>query len=170
MKRILVLLLLICACGAAWAEPARFEIPSTEWGISFDAPPLSQKQDRRNGGNYAFRANSGRFNLSFFVETPQGPGATHDDTFRYYWPQASRNQMIDKASVKIAPGASYVRVQYDILADLGGRKLRMRNVNYYIAYGGKWVDVHISMVEPTAEDEQVFTDFDNSLHLGAKPS
>jgi len=47
-----------------------------------------------------------------------------------------------------------------------GRTFRHRNVHYYIAFRGKWIDVHISIIEPTAEDEQVFRTFDKSLRYG----
>ena len=158
----------LLACGAALAEPARFEIPSSNWGIAFEAPPLSAKQERRAGEDYAFRANSGRFNISFFVEKPRGPGSTHMDVQRYYWTKSSANPLIDKDSIVIKELPGWVRVQYDLVIDYAGRKLRQRHVNYYIAYEGKWVDVHISILEPEAADEQVFGDFDRSLKLGGK--
>lgn len=158
----------LLAAGTALAEPARFEIPSTGWGIAFEAPPLSAKQERRGSEDYAFRANSGRFNLSFFVEAPRGAGSTHADVYRYYWTRASGNPLIDKSTIVINELPAWVRVQYDLQIEYAGRKLRQRHVNYFIAHEGKWVDVHISIIEPLPEDEQVFGAFDQSLKLGGK--
>jgi len=39
-------------------------------------------------------------------------------------------------------------------------------VNYYFAYSGRWIDVHISIIAPSDQDSQVVTAFDRSLSYG----
>jgi hypothetical protein len=142
------------------------KIPNQNWVISFDCPQLSNMEEKDSKGNYGFRANSGLFNISLFVETPQGPGTEHKDCYAYYWPLAKRNPAIAVETVVVAQNANYVRVQYDIVEKFQGKPIRMRNVNYYIAYGGKWIDIHISFIDPNPADEKIFATFDSSVKVG----
>jgi hypothetical protein len=143
-------------------------VPGEGWRISFDSPALAETPAfRKNGASdYAFRGNSGRFNISIFVETPQGPGKTPKACHDFYWPKASRNPLIAKDTVAASHTPEYYRVQYDIVTDLLGRAVRQKNVNYYLAFRGRWIDVHISIMEPVAGDEKVFAAFDKSLRCG----
>ena len=76
-------LVFVPACAElAMATAVKLEIPKQGWSIAFDSPALSQPQESRRGeGEYAFKANSGRFNISLFVENPGGPGRTHRDCY-----------------------------------------------------------------------------------------
>jgi len=152
------------------AAPVKYEIvvPGDGWRICFDSPPLSETPEFRKNGpsGYACQGNSGRFNISIFVENPQGQGKTHKECHDFYWPKAGRNPLIVKDTVAASNTPKYCRVQYDIVADFQGRAIRHKNVNYYMAFRGRWLDVHISIIEPTAEDEKVFAAFDKSLRCG----
>jgi hypothetical protein len=57
-------------------------------------------------------------------------------------------------------------VQYDIVSEFRGRPVRQRHVHYYVAFRGKWIDVHISIIEPSEEDAGIFAAFDRSLSYG----
>jgi len=166
MKKLFVFIVVIMFPAIVFAENVKVNIPGEVWRISFDSPPLSQKQEARRGGDYAFEATSDRFNISLFVEQPQGKGDTHKDCYNFYWPMASRNPRIAKNTIVITSGDKYYRGQYDIIAEFKGQPIQQRNVNYYIAFGGKWIDVHISIIEPTKEDEKIFVTFDKALSYG----
>ena len=167
MRQIAIALLFTLFSVHCYAAPEKIEVPGSGWSVSFDAPPLSKKQESKNGSDYAFRANSGRFNLSFFVETPKSDGRSNKDCYNFYWPQSSKNPLISKESVVMTEANDYVRVQYDVVAQIEGRTVRQRNVNYYVYHNGKWVDVHISLIDPTAADDYIFSTFDKSLRLGS---
>jgi len=165
-KTLLAVLVAITFPAIAFAENVEVNIPGEGWRISFDSPPLSQKQEARRGSDYAFKASSDRFNISLFVEQPQGKGDTHKDCYRFYWPKASGNPMIAKDTVVTSDATKYFRVQYDIIAEIQSQPIRQRNVHYYVAHRGRWVDVHISIIEPTQEDGRIFVAFDTSLSYG----
>lgn len=162
-----VLAVLLTFTGLAVAVPVKVAIPKEGWSIAFDSPLLSHQQESRGDGEYAFKANSGRFNLSLFVENPAGTGTTHRDCYAFYWSHAKGNPMIAKDSVVTSETPKYVRVQYDIVTQFQGQPIRQRHVHYYFVYRGKWVDVHISIIVPTKEDEETFAAFDRSLRYGA---
>lgn len=143
------------------------EIPGEGWSVSFVAPPLTESQEKRQGENYAYLAKAGRFNLSVFVEPPQKNGGSHKDCADYYWHLAQQNPAITKnPPPKISKDANYVRVEYHVVVDAGPLRVRQTNVNYYFSFRDKWVDVHISVLEPGAEDGKIFDAFDRSLSYG----
>lgn len=143
--------------------PTTISIPGEGWAITFKSPELMGKEESNEQGNYAFRATSARFNISFFVEKPQGKGQTNEDCYRFYWPKASSNPQISKESIATSHTLKYYRVQYDLIDKFQGRTIIHRNVNYYFAFQGRWVDVHISIYDPTEEDKKIFETFDKTL-------
>ncbi len=167
VRAAVILAFVLVFAGSAIAVPVKVEIPKEGWSIAFDSPSLSRQQESKGDGEYAFKANSGRFNLSLFVEKPTGAGQTHQDCYEFYWSQAGRNPMIARDSVVSSETPKYVRVQYDIVTEFQGQPIRQRHVHYFFAFRGKWVDVHISVIVPTREDEEIFAAFDRSLRYGS---
>ena len=151
---------------SALTEKTAVNVPDQGWQISFDSPPLSNKQESKRGDDYAFKADSGRFNISLFVEQPRGTGNSHRDCYGFYWAQASRNPKIARDTVVTSDVEKFFRVQYDLAVEFRGQPIRQRHVNYYIAFRDKWIDVHVSIIAPTPEDQQIFTTFDKSLRYG----
>jgi len=91
--------LLLSLGPVAEAETAEVKVPKQGWSIFFDSPPLTNKRDSKKGGDYAFMAGSGRFNVSLYVEKPHGSGDTHKACYEFYWPKGSQNPMIAKDTV-----------------------------------------------------------------------
>ena len=135
----------------------RIEVLNQGWGITVLSPGLRELGRQVSTGQFVYRAIAQNgFNLSIFVETPQtGHGMTHSDVFNFYWPKASRNPLIDERSIKTETTAEFVKVSYT--------SLDVPNVNYYFAYKGKWVDVHISKSSSSKDDEKLFSDFEQTL-------
>jgi hypothetical protein len=120
MKTLLFAMLTALLAWQLSAEVRSVPIPNEGWTLSFDAPPLTRNQDSKTADGYAYRANAGRFNLSFFVETPAAYSAKHKDVYEYYWPLASRNPLISKPTIRTSETPSFVSVQYEILAPFNG--------------------------------------------------
>src|SRR5262245_41947463 len=167
MRAAVVLAVVLAFTGRAAAVPVKVDIPKEGWSLAFDSPSRSKQEEPRGDGEYAFRASSGRFNISLFVEKPGGAGKTHRDCYEFYWSQAKRSPMITQDSVQSAETPKYVRVQYDIVTKFQGQPIRQRHVHYYFVYREKWVDVHISIIVPTTEDEKIFAAFDRTLRYGS---
>jgi hypothetical protein len=166
MKKVIILIILLCISTVSFAAEEKVIIPNEGWFITFDSPPLSQKQESSIEKGYAFRAKSGRFNISLYVEKPQFHGATNKDCFDFYWPKASQDPSIPNNTIKVLETSKYVRGQYDIVMEYQGKTIRHRNVNYYFVFNDKWVDVHISIIAPTEKDAEIFAVFDRSLSYG----
>jgi hypothetical protein len=79
------------------------------------AGPVTPQESKRGEGECAFRASSGRFDISLFVENPGGPGKTHRDCDAFYWAQSSRNPRIAKDTVHISVTAP-TKADEDIFA------------------------------------------------------
>ena len=146
----------------SFADAVAIPIPKQGWSISLDAPLFARKRGQQDGPNYVYQANGGRFNLSIFAE-PQAKAGGSKECFEFYWPQANQNPLISKPTVKVSNTDKFYRVEYEIVA---GPQTNQKNVNYYFMFEGKWVDVHISMMNPTKEDDAVIASFDKGLSYG----
>jgi hypothetical protein len=160
MRFPLTLFLLILPISA-FADAVSIPISNQGWNISLDAPTFARRQGQEQGPTYIYRANSGRFNLSIFVE-PQAKDGGSKECYEFYWPRASRNPLINKPTIKVSNTDKFYRVEYDIAAEPVGQ----RNVNYYFMFDGKWVDVHISLTNPTKDDDALIGKFDKGLNYG----
>jgi hypothetical protein len=139
-------------------------IPGQNWQLSFDAPPLAKQKETNYPDQYTYFGNSGRFNLSLYVETPGcNGGNTHEAFYKCFWPNASRNPTIVKKSVNATSGSTYYKVVYDIEVPWKGELIRQHNINFLIAFRGKWTDLHVSVVNPTEADLKMLEAFEKSL-------
>lgn len=164
MRILLCALLGVCA-PALQAKTYAIRIPHQHWQIVVDTPPLTPVDENSGPQGYSYMANSGNFNLSVFVEPPAIPHGSNQQCYEFYWAKSMRNPLIMPDSVKVTHTDAYYRVDY--LIDAGGDS-RHRNVNYFFAYNDRWVDVHISVMSPTAADEAVFANFDRTLKAQAE--
>ena len=137
----------------------RIEVPKEGWGITVLNPNLREVGKQMNESQFVYEA-IGRngFILSIFVEKPSVIGQDNSDVFKFYWSKASRNPTIDPKSVKGETNAKFVKVSY--------RSLGIPNANYYFAFHGRWVDVHISKSMPAKDDAELFAAFEESLSYG----
>lgn len=155
------------------AHAAVVPVPDTRWGINLDLPDLANAQGRTDGPNFSYEAHAGGLMVSLFVEKPKNRKTANADVYQYYWPRAVRNPMIDKASVHMTEQPDFVRVDYFYSGIVEGRLIQMKNYNYYFAHEGKWVDVHLSVSNPTAADDATIAQFEAALKavsLDAKPA
>lgn len=170
MSRFITCILLVVSINAL-AEPTRMVIPSQNWSISFDSPPLTKQKEGVKPDQYMYFGNSGRFNLSLFVEDPSCDGGNkHEDYYKCFWPKSSRNPLIAKDSVTYSCNEKYCKVEYDVIANFGGQKIHQRNINFLIAYHNKWTDLHVSIIEPTEDDQQTLIAFEKSLEYEEVPN
>jgi len=162
---LLLFVALLSACGSVFAESQSIPIIGLGWTLTVDAPAFATKKEKPGDGGFTFQANSGNFNLSVFVETPAKVGG-NKECFDFYWAKASRNPLIDKLSVETGSNAKFHRVQYTMNSK--DQAFTVKHVNYYFAFEGKWIDVHISITNPTARDRGLIAAFDKGLGY-AKP-
>jgi hypothetical protein len=161
------MLLLLLLPGLASAATTTLPIPGQGWQVSFESPVLTKLEESNQPAQYMYAGYADRFSVSVYVETPGcSGGATHRAFHDCFWPRARRNPTIVKSSVVATEHPGYYKVAYDVEAPVQGRTLRQRNVNYLIAYRGKWTDLHVSVIEPTAEDLAMLDALEKSLAYG----
>lgn len=150
------------AAGSGIAvETFTVTVPDQAWTMEFEAPPLMNYLGQSQGDAFNFRAVSqDGFNLSIFVEKPKQPTLTHEACYEFYWPLAKRNPQIDQDSVKMTKAANFVKVSYQM--DMGN-KTKGPHVNYYFAFQGRWIDVHVSRFPPGDDDDRLLAAFEKSL-------
>ena len=146
------------------AESTTITIPDQGWTLSFDSPSLEHFSGDAKGKDFVFNAaDEGGFSLSIYVEEPKNAKTGHEACFDYYWPLAKRNPLIDAKSATIEKSDHFVKVSYNVTVSDGGEKTTVRNVNYYFAFQGRWVDVHVSRYLSGDDDAKLFDTFERSL-------
>jgi len=145
--------------AASAAGNLKIEIPNQGWSIGILNCGFGRLAKESNSGQFICRgmAENG-LNLSIFVESPHGSGMGTEDVYKYYWPKASRNPLMDAQSVKMEKKERFVKVTYTTL--------EMPNANFYFAHKGKWVDIHISKLSDAKTADKIFADFQSQLSYG----
>ena len=165
---------------ALLAVPASAEIfvitvPGQGWRITFDGPTMSRYAGQTKGDDFVFQATGAGhgYNLSVFVEKPRDNGDTNEDVYDFYWPQAKQNPLVDQKSVKVEKTDHYIRVTYNQVIPgglAGGKDLIHANANYYFAFEGRWIDVHVSAEPAEKAPDRPFDAFEKSLTYEKSPA
>jgi len=141
-----------------------FRIPTTDWGILLDLPNIRKKSESGDiEAGYTFEGEADNLMVSFRVEAPRGTGNRSDDAYQYYWALAGRNALIDQKTVQVTSNARYTRVQYFLVRDTRGKSVRSQHVHYYAVHQGRWIDVHVSVNDPTDVDDAAIVGLDATL-------
>lgn len=99
------------------------------------------------------------FNVSMFVEEAKSNDASNESCFKYYWPLAKRNPLVDKQSIKTETLPKFVKVTYLVRA----HDSTAFDVNYYFAFHGCWVDLHASWFPAATDADQKLAAFEQSI-------
>ena len=137
------------------------------WGIELDIKGLQKQKEAGDIYNkYSYYGRGERFNVSFFVGQPliDRMVTTDSDVHLTYWARAARNKYIDSSTIKHSRHDDYMRVEYFYQGTMQGKSLdNMKHVNYFAEYMGRWIDVHISVNNPTPEDEQAILQLEENF-------
>jgi hypothetical protein len=98
------------------------------------------------------------FNLTIVVEKPVNDDMSNEAVFNYYWSTVANSPVIDAGSVEVKKEGKFVKVSYTLHGE--------PNVNYFFAFKGRWVDVHISKWPFEKTDSKLFADFEEHLSYG----
>ena len=141
------------AAATAHAADTHLAVPGQGWEIRFDSPAWEKGEEKNRPGQYVLSGTGGRFNLSYYVETPTCAGGTSNDAlYGCYKDALRRNPMVVPSTVRANALAKGVAVMYLMEVESGGRKISLFNVNVLFAHGGKQGDLHVSYVAPQPED------------------
>jgi hypothetical protein len=135
-------------------------IPNQNWKLIIADLGFGDWKKQEDNNQFVLHGQTGPsgFNLVLLVEGPVNNLAGNDPVYDFYWSNMAHNSLIDAQSVKVGRTGKFIKVSYSAQGQ--------PNVNYFFAYQGKWVDVHLSkgLVEPG--DDKLFTEFDNGLSYG----
>jgi hypothetical protein len=94
--------------------------------------------------------------VSIFLEPAAGRGGDSVAVRNAYWGRA-KNSPIPKKDIKLGKAGDYATVEY-LVPDV-----QQKNMNIYIVHEGTWIDVHLSKVEFTKDDQRLFDEIVNGI-------
>ncbi len=159
---------LVFLSGNAFSEVTSLNLPERA-RITFDSPKMSKLKESNENGRYRYVASSvgepdQRFNLSIYVEPVDCKyGKSLEQVARCFMERLDSLPGVTKEAD--APSCERTRCDFMyVLSQRGGdRMIRQLNLNSLFVYGGKWIDVHMSVLNPVAEDAQILARFAASL-------
>jgi len=158
--RLLTAAIAVCLITPLFGVPEIVQIPGGR--ITLDVPPIKDRLIEKDGGNFSYQASSGRLSLSIFMDPPAKPGG-NQECYEFYWQQASGNPLISKRTIQASHTDAYHRISYVVATTIQGEAVTQQNVRYYFVFAGKWVGIHLTIMNPTPEDAALVAAFDKGL-------
>lgn len=169
MKLIFVLGLSFFA-GVACAEVTTLHLPEKA-SLTFESPKMSKLKEMTQDGRYQYAASSAgesdpRFNLSIYVEAIDCRyGKSVSQVARCFVEGLDSIPGVIKEADSPSCERQRCDVFYVLSRKVGERTIRQLHLNSLFVYGGRWVDVHLTVLNPVAEDAQRLAKFAATLQL-----
>jgi hypothetical protein len=145
------------------AETLVIPVVGQGWRIKFEGPVLAVESQHFDADGLIYRGNSGRFNVSAYVENQPVGGGDNKACRDHFWQKAAVNPMVQKNSVKQWSTPLCECVEYVTVDESQGEKQTQANIDCYFELLGKWVDVHASVIAPTDDDTRMLKKLGESL-------
>ena len=163
--------LIRCASVFVWlfpvpsfAELMTLAIPDQGWGISFDAPTLRPVREADSNDHYMYSGNANNFAVSLYVDTPMcSGGESHEDVANCFWPKASKDSLINQASVVKNCNRQYCKISYDLENTFQDAAIKQKHILFLFAYQGRWANLHVSVSNPNTNDLKLLEKFETSV-------
>ena len=141
-------------------------VPNQGWSIRFECPKLVEKKGDRQGRKFAFVGKSKRFFVVVVVDEAQEGTQDNDACLDYFWAHESQKPEIVRDSVKKEGGDGFSTVRYDVVSETKLGTTTQRHAMYCFVFEDAWVGVHCFVVNPTDDDEDIFSTFQDTLRYG----
>jgi hypothetical protein len=135
-------------------------IPNQNWKLIIFDFGFGNWNKQQDGDQFGLRGETGPggFNFVLIVEPPVNDLPGNDPVYNFYWINMAHDSLIDAQSVRVERRDKFIKVSYTAQGQ--------PNANYFFAYQGRWVDVHLSKASFVPGDEKLFDEFDNALAYG----
>jgi hypothetical protein len=135
-------------------------IPNQTWKLTIANLGFSDWNKEQDNNQFRLRGLPGPsgFNIVLLVEPPANNLPGNDPVYNFYWLNMGHDSAIDAQSVKLEKRDKFTKVSYTAQGQ--------PNVNYFFAYQGQWVDIHLSKGASDPGDQNMLAQFDNDLTYG----
>jgi len=150
-----------------WNEAFVVSIPREKWSIRMTVPALREYKGTSQSEQFRFTASGEEgFNASIFVQDAAGKPATHAACYESIWADMKQVPILDADSVKVTKHENFVEVAYELKV----KDERMPHRNFFFAFEGKWVDVHVSVFPKTTQAVEELAKFGSNLKYSMLPA
>lgn len=157
MVSVCAVLLSLLFMPCAYAEPLVMTLPNMTWALEIETDGFEvQGLDTASSGEgmrlMAGNEKTGVF-MTVFLEKAESDGdkkVCRD----FYWSQAKQSP-VEKSDLTMSETETFAKVSY-LVKEFQGQELNQKNVNAYLSESGYWVDIHLSKVNYTPEDDRLF--------------
>jgi hypothetical protein len=135
-------------------------IPNQNWKLTIANLGFSDWNKDQDNNQFRLRGLPGPngFNIVLLVEPPANGLPGNDPVYNFYWSTMGHDSAIDAQSVKVDRRDKFIKISYAAQGQ--------PNENYFFAYQGQWVDIHLSKGSSDPGDQNMLAQFDNDLAYG----
>jgi len=149
---------------AAIAETTTLAIPDQGWAVTFDAPPLRPVREADSNDHYMYSANNNHLAITLCVDTPACNGDdSHEAVLNCFWAKASKDPLINQASVAKSCNQQYCKISYDVENTFQGAPIRQTHIHLLFTYRDRWSNLHAAVSNPTDNDLKLLDTFTHSF-------
>lgn len=164
-KTILIVLVLLNSISNLFGQNT-FQMPTEDWQLAINLEGFKIEKEGFSPDNTMFQmaATNAKtsFNLSIFIEKTDSKG--DKKTCReFYWNKA-KNSPLAKENLKEYETDLLAIVEHDT-KEFNGQTVNFHSINAYLVKERYWIDVHISKVGYSKNDEKLFKDLIESIAI-----
>ncbi|HSB08217.1 MAG TPA: tetratricopeptide repeat protein [Blastocatellia bacterium] len=145
---------------------SKLGVPDANWmlQIQTDGFVLQQTQIEDDGFGTMMMASNPKtlMVMSVYLERAPHKGDSHEAR-RYYWGKTDKNTP-KKDDIKLSDFADLPIVEY-MVKSFQGSRVNQKSVNAYLAKGDVWIDVHLSKVDFSPADQELFDSILRSIRI-----
>lgn len=144
----------------------RLGVPDTNWmlEIQTDGFDLQETQVSDDGFGTMMMASNPKtlMVMSVYLEKAQHKGDSREAR-KYYWANTDKNSP-RKEDIRISEFGGLPIVEYKV-KDFQGTRVNQKSVNAYLAKDDVWIDVHLSKVQFSDADQELFDSILKSIRI-----
>lgn len=164
-KTLLILLVTLTSVSNIFGQN-KFKMPEENWDLEINLDGFEIQKQGFSPDNTMFQLSATdskkQINLSIFIEKTVSKG-DKEECREFYWDKA-KNSPLAKQNVKKYETENLAIIEHDT-KEYNGQIVNFHSLNAYLAKNGYWIDIHISKVGFTKEDEKTFKIITESISL-----
>ena len=161
-----IILAVVLSSSIAFAEPFIVNVPGQSWQIGVNLPLLDEYQGKVQGKRFIFLGKNSQMGFMISILGEPWTSGGNKECRSVAWSKASQNPMIEKQSIKISEMEKFSQIIYTLNTDVKGQKVKQSNADFFFVFDKYCMDVRLSKLPSSGEDEKIFTSIGNSMGWG----
>lgn len=164
-KTLLILLFVSTSITSVLSQNT-FKMPEENWTLEINLDGFEIKKEEFSPDNTMFQLSATdskkQINLSIFIEKTESKG-DKKECREFYWNKAKKSPLAKENLIQYET-ENLALIEHDT-KEYNGQIVNFHSLNAYLVKNGYWIDIHISKIGFTKNDEEVFKTITESITI-----